>query len=73
MKISLATKVLWILIIGYIIIMFLLSAINVDSPLPELMAENFGLLFFVGLGLQFIIYIVNKFIAGGKEFKENSK
>lgn len=66
-KISKATKILWIVVIGYIAIAFLLAMINVNSALPELMAENFGVVFFGALALQFIIYTINKFNSGLKE------
>ena len=66
MKISKATKILWIIVIGYLAIAFLLAMINIDSPLPELMAESFGIVLFGALALQFIIYTINKFILGHK-------
>ncbi len=66
MKISKATKILWVIVIGYLAIAFLLAIVNIDSPLPELMAESFGIVFFGALALQFIIYTINKFISGYK-------
>ncbi len=66
LKISKATKILWVIVIGFLAIMFLLAMINIDSPLPELMAESFGIVFFGALALQFIIYTINKFILGLK-------
>jgi len=66
LKISKATKILWIIVIGYLAIMFLLAIINRDSLLPELMAESFGTILFGALALQFIIYTINKFILGYK-------
>lgn len=65
-KISKATKVLWIAVLGYICFAFLLITINVDSALPELMAEGFGAVFFGALAIQFVIYIINKFTSGYK-------
>lgn len=66
LKISKATKILWLIVVGYLIIIFLLVMINIDSALPELMAENFGIVLFGALALQFIIYTINKFILGHK-------
>lgn len=47
--------------IGYLAIAFLLAKVNIDTPLPELMAEEFGTVFFSALIIQVIIFIVNKF------------
>ena len=66
-KISKVTKILWIAVIAYVAIAFLLAMINVNSPLPELMAESFGVVFFGALALQFIIYTINKFNSGLKD------
>ncbi len=66
-KVSKATKILWIAVIAYVAIAFLLAIANVNSPLPELMAESFGVVFFGALALQFIIYTINKFNSGLKD------
>jgi len=60
-RISKATKILWSIVLGYIAIIVILIIMNIDSPLPELMAESFGMVFFGALVLQFIIYTINKF------------
>ena len=51
------TKLLWIIVIGYLVTSFLLVMININSPLPELMAENFSFVLFGALIIQFIIYL----------------
>lgn len=55
------TKILWISVISYIIIMFFLAFANINSTLPELMTENIGNILFGVIIIQLIIYIINKF------------
>lgn len=67
MKISLATKVLWSLVVGYVAIAFLSAILETKFRLDLILAENFGLVFFGALALQFIIYTTNQFLFGLKE------
>ena len=71
MKISKATKILWTGVLSYVAVMLFMVMINVDSPLPELMAEMIGVVLFGALALQFIIFTINKFIIGYKDDSSN--
>ncbi len=70
MKISKASKVLWVLVITYIGVAVLLGVSNII--LGEIMIFYSGNVLLGALILQFIIYTINKFISGYKDNQNNS-